>query len=207
MKNIFFALLFTFAAAGAAAQEEPVFSVALSTVSLLLGNYLQVKFTLANAQGENFAEPPFNGFRIVSGPNYASSFSMMNGQVSQSISYTFFLDPLEVGNYYIEPASIRVDGKVLETTPLEVLVVPNPDGTIQQPETGAQRFEFRFDDFGFSPLPDSIPPAQPSKHKKKRKIYTAKRTSEIKVAITPIHCCCANLSLRIVQANNTVTAG
>lgn len=172
MKNMLCAILLFFTAGVAVAQDGPVFSVEISTDSLLLGNYLQVKFTLKNAQGEDFTPPLFEGFRTVSGPNFASSFSMVNGAVTQSVSYSFDLEPLEVGNYYIEPASIRVGEKVLETEPVEVMVVPNPDGVIQQPKTGMQLFEFRFDDFGFSPMtPDSLPPAQPLKKKKKRKIY------------------------------------
>ncbi|MEZ4980116.1 MAG: hypothetical protein R2769_00715 [Saprospiraceae bacterium] len=33
------------------------------------------------------------------------------------------------GSYFIEPASIEVDG-VMETLPLEVNVYPNPDGIV-----------------------------------------------------------------------------
>lgn len=115
------------------AQEAAArFSVEVSTDSLLMDNPLQVRFTLANGDGQDFEAPLFTGFNVVSGPNVSSSISMMNGAVKQSVSYTYLLMPDQVGNYFIEPASIVVDGKVLETLPLEVVVVPNPDG-IRQP--------------------------------------------------------------------------
>lgn len=121
------------------AQSEAVrFTVEVSTDSLLMGNLLQVSFTLENGQGQNFQAPLFTGFSVVSGPNYSSSMSIVNGRTSQRLAYTYQLMPEEVGNYYIEPASIKVDGQVLETAPLEVIVAPNPDGIQQGPPAGGQ---------------------------------------------------------------------
>lgn len=157
MKKVLFigVLLLSFSAL--CAQSEAVrFTVEVSTDSLLMGNLLQVSFTLENGQGQNFQAPYFTGFSVVSGPNYSSSMSIVNGRTAQRLTYTYQLMPQEVGNYYIEPASIKVDGQVLETAPLEVIVAPNPDGIQQGPPAGGQpQLQFGmpglegFEDFGF----------------------------------------------------------
>ncbi len=177
------------------AQEDAKFSVKVSIDSVLYGNYFQVVFSLENAKGQDFQAPAFEDFIVKSGPNMSSSFSMINGDVTQSISYTFYLEPKDIGNYYIQPASIAVGEMMLETEPVEILVVPNPEGVIQkQPEEermseffkgfgpdrmpGFKDFNFDFEEPGFRSLPkDKDPSTQPGKEdktkkkKKKRKTY------------------------------------
>lgn len=154
------------------AQENPTFQIKLPSDSVLMGNYLQVTFQLDGAKGTDFIAPPFEGFHIVSGPNMSSSFQMINGEVSQSMSYSYYLEPKEVGNYYIEPASIRTEGGVVETEPTPILVLPNPDGIIQQPQSMQRQLEFKFDDFAMPPgFEPPVMPRDTVKKKKKRKTY------------------------------------
>lgn len=129
------------------AQDAAQFSVNVSTDSVLLGNYFAVTFSLANGEGEDFVFPEFADFQVVGGPNYATSINIVNGQMSQSLSYTFYLEPREVGEFWLDPASVAVNGTYLETEPILVQVAPNPEGIIQQPQRrtpGIQPFE---DDF------------------------------------------------------------
>lgn len=161
-------------AASCFAQKDPKFTVRVSNDSILLGNSFEATFTLENAQGTNFQMPEFSNFTIVGGPNQSSSFSMMNGEVTQTISYSFFLKPKDIGNFYVEPASIEVDEMVLETQPLEIIAVPNPDGIIQRPKKRGQ--EWNDDFFGRSfdfdmPSTPQPPPTPKTKKKKKRKTY------------------------------------
>jgi len=145
------------------AQDAPKFTVQVGSDSILLGNYFEVKFILENAKGRNFSAPEFENFSIVGGPNQSSSFSMINGEVSQSLSYSYFLQPISEGNFYIEPASIEVDGSFLESAPMEIIVAPNPDGIIQNPNQEQLRNQ---------PLikePWNSKP--PEKREKKRKTY------------------------------------
>lgn len=131
-----------------AQQDEVRFTVEVSTDSLLMGNALQVRFILENGQGQDFQAPYFEGFKVVSGPNYSSSMSIVNGRTTQRLTYTFHLVPEDIGNYYIEPASIKIGEKYLETAPMEVIVFPNPDG-IQQDLPPAQQHMFQFSMPGF----------------------------------------------------------
>ena len=190
MKKILFVFVICYAFANTlSAQEDTRFTASVTMDSILYGNKFKVTFTLENGQGQAFQAPVFPDFHVMSGPNTSSSFSMMNGTVSQSISYTYWLEPKDIGNYYIEPASIEVEGDILETQPIEVMVVPNPDGIIQKEENNSMNpfgnFEFRMDnlfpqDFFTPQMPapkQRITPEEegatpkPKTKKKKRKTY------------------------------------
>ena len=146
--------------------QEATFSVNVSSDSVLLGNYLRVTFLLKNANAQQFDPPTFEDFDVVSGPNTSSSMSVVNGVVSQSVSYSYYVQPRDIGNYYITAASVLVGDKTLETAPVEILVLPNPDGIIQRPQgEHAPRTDF----FGNFPPPRPVTPPVPPK--KKRKIY------------------------------------
>lgn len=160
------------------AQEEAVFSVEVSTDSILLGNYIEVKFQLENANGANFEAPEFEGFKIVSGPNMSSNYSIVNGEVSQSMAYTYYIEPVEVGNYFIAPASIKISDKIIETEPIEVLVVPNPDGIVQEIPSKRERFRSPFDDPFFS-NPRFKEPKDLKKEQEKTKKKTKRKTYKI----------------------------
>lgn len=148
--------------------QEPVFTVQTNYDSLLLGNHLELTFTLENAKDGNFESPTFDGFRLLSGPNYSSMMSIVNGEVSQKKSYTFILEPKDIGNYFIEPSSIEVGDKVLETQPIEIIVLPNPDGIIQEPKNQTDQMDWFFNYSPPSFFRDDEPVTKP---RKKRKIY------------------------------------
>ena len=168
------------------AQNNVRFFVETSSDSVLLGNYIEVTFKLENAKGNQFEAPAFVGFDIVGGPNQSSSISIVNGATTQSVAYSYYLQPKEVGSYFIEPAFIEADGKTLGTEPIEILVADNPDGIIQSPKKksrdlfGDDFFNFQKDDFfgfpkdeffNFPKMPDSKKEEDSKKNKKKRKIY------------------------------------
>jgi len=160
------------------AQDDVKFSVTVSSEEVLLGNYIEVSFSLENASAKNFDAPAFEGFDIVSGPNQSSSFSMVNGVTTQSMTYSYFVKPREVGTFYIEPSFVDVDEENLSTQPLEIRVLENPDGIIQKPQRRQSPqmdfFNFPSDDFFNFPkrkMPRQGEGGQPKKKKKKRKVY------------------------------------
>ena len=146
-KLMFFGMLALLSFDMQAQESAPKFMVEISMDSILLGNYFEVKYTLENGSVDNFVAPDFENFNVVGGPNTSSSMSFMNGAMSQSISYTYYLEPKDIGNFYIQPASVETSGAVLETAPMEVLVVPNPDGITQTPKQRAMPQNPFFNDF------------------------------------------------------------
>ncbi len=174
MKKYLYTLLLALGLSGVMAQEAGTgtFYIEVSTDSLLMDNMLKVTFRLENAKGAEFAPPSFAGFAIVGGPNQSSSVSIMNGAVSQTVSYTYYLEPLAVGNYYLDPAAIKVGDQYLETAPQKIMVVPNPEGIRQEiPESGDDPRSRFFGDWPMlqrpmaPPPPDSLqmPPAKKRK--------------------------------------------
>ena len=175
-------------------QQEAKLTVEVSNDSILLGNYIEVKFTIENAGVTNFEAPNFDGFNIVSGPNQSSSMMINNGQVTQSVAYSYYIEPLAIGNYFIQPAFVDTDEGALESIPLEILVVDNPDGIIEKPQRsnrndffggsdffggdsffGGNDFFNDFFDRGKNPLLQEDKGQENRKHskkkKKKRKLY------------------------------------
>ena len=145
---------------------------------------------IENASVDNFEAPTFEGFTVVSGPNQSSSMMISNGVVKQSIAYSYYIEPQDVGYYFIEPAYVETDKGPLSSIPVEVLVVANPDGIIQQPQGNSRNNFFNNEDFfggdNFfggndffndffnaekNPLLKEGEAVPPKKKKKKRKIY------------------------------------
>ncbi len=147
-----------------AAQQAIGFSQANLTVeisndSILIGNTLSVRFKMENVNGD-FQEPEFENMEIWSGPNVASSFSSINGQVSNSKTYTYILKPLEEGQFVIFPATVEHEGKELSTEPQTIFVYPNP-------EQKKQDNSFEDDNNFFFSVPFDMPGIPEPKEKKK----------------------------------------
>ena len=74
--------------------------VKISSNKIGLNQNLQVNFIM-KGQASNFRPPQFKDFRVISGPNVSSSVQNVNGQVSQSLTYSYYLQPKKVGNFTI----------------------------------------------------------------------------------------------------------
>ena len=124
--------------------QSPIFSVEVSNDTILLGNYFELKFTIENASAEKFEPPKLADFTLLGGPNTSTSMSIINGEVSQTASYAYYLEPVDLGRYTIPPAYVTVNDEVLETPPIDITVSPNPDGIIQRPHGPGKRFDQLF---------------------------------------------------------------
>ncbi len=125
--------------------QEVVFKQELSYDTLLMGNVLEIKYSIENANGD-FQAPEFSDFTIISGPNVSSQFSMINGSVTQSASYSYFLRPNVEGLITIESATLENGENLWSTDPINIVVQPNPDGIIQNPRGYGFRQEIIYSD-------------------------------------------------------------
>ncbi len=113
--------------------QEVKFSASTDAREIIAGNYFQVTFTLENAKGGRFEAPSFEGFDILSGPNRSSQMSIVNGQVSQKISFSYTLTTDNPGSYSIGPARIEVDNGTMESQAVAIQVLPpDPNARSQQ---------------------------------------------------------------------------
>lgn len=128
-----FLLLVGMPLSGVFAQTSS-FSASLEPDTVLWGNLVKVSFTIKNGEAQNFQAPSFVGFDLAAGPNTSSSFRIINGSTSREITYSYYLKPRDIGIVFIDPAYVEIDGVLMETPALEVVIEPNPDGVQQMPE-------------------------------------------------------------------------
>ncbi|MBK8956761.1 MAG: BatD family protein [Saprospiraceae bacterium] len=153
MKKLF---VFAMMISGMVQAQKMEFNVSVSSDTLLLGNYLEVKFEVNNGKGR-FMAPDFQGWTVVSGPNTSSSFSIINGDVKQSSSYSYYLEAGFEGVYTILPAQLETDDGVLKTPEIQIIVLPNPEGIRQHPKNREESKYFM----------DEAPVKTPAKKKRK----------------------------------------
>jgi uncharacterized membrane protein len=100
-----------------------------------------------NGDGSNFIGPNFGALQVLSGPNTSTSSSVqyINGKMQQSYSKTFsyIVQAAGVGDVFISPAKITLNGKVISSNTLNITVVKQAPG--QQGSQGSQNQEKRED--------------------------------------------------------------
>ena len=120
-------LLICFCLPAFIAAQQVNFIATSDAKEIVKGGYVEVSFTLENAEGSSFRPPTFKGFKVVSGPSTSSQISIVNGRRSQKIGYGYTLLATEIGNKSIGAASIKVKGKTYKTRPLSIRVVKGSD--------------------------------------------------------------------------------
>ncbi|MDD2412463.1 MAG: BatD family protein [Bacteroidales bacterium] len=124
-------------------KAQDVSFVASGPGRVAQGAQFRVSYTV-NAQASNFKAPTFRDFNFLGGPNQSTSSNMqiINGQVSQTVqySYTFHLQAVNVGVFEIGEASITVNGQTYRSNKLSVEVVAGnaPAARQQQPQQRQQ---------------------------------------------------------------------
>lgn len=112
--------------------QTPFLAATANKSTIGLNEQLQITYTF-NGAGRSFQGPDLREFNILSGPNQSSNMQYINGQFSQSISFTYYLQARNVGNYKIGPASIEAEGKRIASNVVQVTVVK---GAAQQQKKG-----------------------------------------------------------------------
>jgi hypothetical protein len=113
-------------------------SASVSRNPVAVGEQFQLTFTL-NASGSNFEGPSLSDFFVLSGPNQSSSVQIINGNISQSLSFTYYLQAKSEGQFKIGSASIICNGKKLESPPFTITVVKGQSSSQSQPGQPSQR--------------------------------------------------------------------
>jgi len=112
-------ILFLLCFQGLLAQVQ--FEARVSKTTLGLNERLRIDFVM-NIDGDNFAQPSFDGFRIIAGPSQQVSQSWINGKTSFEKSYSYFLLPNQKGTLVIKQAMIEYNGQIYKTQPIRINV-------------------------------------------------------------------------------------
>ncbi len=93
-----------------------------------VGQRFRVTWEL-NAGGSDFVAPEITDFRVLSGPNQSTSMQYINGSMSQSISFSYVLEPIKEGNFNIGSAKIKANGNIVSSNELTINVVKGATST------------------------------------------------------------------------------
>jgi hypothetical protein len=99
------------------------FTAFVNKDKVALNDNFQVTFKLEGAQSKNITAPSFDDFTVLGAPMTSSSMQFVNGQTTQSVSYSYFLRPKKQGKLTIGSATVTINGKELKTKPLTIEVV------------------------------------------------------------------------------------
>jgi len=108
------------------AASAQTFTASVDNTSVGVNDQFQISFTFSgkDINGiKSFNPPNFNGFMVLSGPNQSTSMSIVNGAVSASATYSYYLQARSTGKFTIGAATINYSGKSFTSQPLEITVV------------------------------------------------------------------------------------
>ena len=111
---------------------------------------VEISFTFSGQDinsATGFKAPDFGGLLVISGPNQSTSMQIINGAVSGSVTYSYYLRPRGMGKFTIGSASINYKGTALRSSPITIEVVkgtppkPNNNGSVVTDNSAAQNQE------------------------------------------------------------------
>lgn len=114
--------------------QEVRFYASVDRNPVQVGQAFNVKFTIENSRG-NVQPPRFDDFDVIFGPSTSSSFQMINGQQSYTMTLSYTLRPKAIGTYTIGSASAQIGSNQLTTEPIEVEVIKSATGATTAPGT------------------------------------------------------------------------
>ncbi len=136
------ALLFSAFVMTNSLAQDGSFSVSVDKNPVSVDDQFTLSFVLTNAGtggGRNLKLPSLDKFRIMMGPSTSTSMQIINGAVSSSATYSYVLQPKEIGKFTIGTASIEAGGATYSSRPITIEVVkaaPRPKQQTQQGATG-----------------------------------------------------------------------
>ena len=105
-----------------ALAQAPFLSGTASKATVGSNEQFQISYTL-NTSGKNFRAPDFSDFLVLSGPNQSTSMQYVNGSFTQSVTFSFILQPKGEGQFKISPATVEVEGKRIASNVINMTVV------------------------------------------------------------------------------------
>lgn len=136
IKKIYILILFISSWASA---QNPAFYAQVSKNRVVTGEVFQIAFTL-NGPGNNLVYPNLKDFNIHAGPNQSQSMSMVNGNISQSTTISFFISAKKEGKITIGAATVMAGGnQKLESAPIIIEVLKGNTAAQGQQQGAAQQ--------------------------------------------------------------------
>ena len=139
MKNLTSIFLFLLLITACAKLSPQSLTASVANTKVGLGDQFEVTFSFNGPDVNNvnnFRSPDFANFMILSGPNQSTNMSIINGAVSGSLSYSYYIQPKSIGTFIIGSASVTYKGTSFKSQPIRIEVVkgsaPPPTAKNQQ---------------------------------------------------------------------------
>jgi hypothetical protein len=120
--------------------QNPAFVASADRTVVGAGEQFEVSFVVSAADvngAKNFRPPTLSPFTVLSGPNQSTNMQFINGQMSGSVSFTYYLYTKQTGKFTIAPATIDYKGTTLKSQPLQIEVAQSkPQAQGKEPDNG-----------------------------------------------------------------------
>ncbi len=113
------------------------FVAQVSKNKVQVGEEFQLVFTL-NTNGGNIRFPDLKDFDVYGGPNQSNNITVINGVMSQSYTFSFFLAAKKEGKLTIGPASVMITNQKVESKPIVIEVTRGAASNSNQAQTNQQ---------------------------------------------------------------------
>jgi hypothetical protein len=121
-------LFFTLSAFG----QNVTFVASADRTTVGSGEQFELSFMVSAPDvngARNFKPPSLNPFTVLSGPNQSTNMQFINGQMSGSVTFTYYLYTRQTGKFTIPPATIEYKGTSLKSQPLLIEVTQGKPAT------------------------------------------------------------------------------
>lgn len=112
----------TFMLIGMMSVQAQELKATVNPAKPVVGRPFQVSFQVSGAQASRLQAPDFGGLQLLGGPSTFANTQIINGQVSQSFSYSYTLRAPKAGTFTIGAATIEVGGESVSSKPISVEV-------------------------------------------------------------------------------------
>ena len=111
--------------------QEVRFSGVVSKNKVAVGEQFRLTYSV-NVSASGFSGPDLSAFDVYSGPNQSSSMQIINGAVSQSLTYYYILAAKKEGKFSIKPAVLSVANGRVKSNEIPIDVIKgNPQQSSQ----------------------------------------------------------------------------
>jgi len=170
-----------------ATAQNGTFVASVDRSSVGTGDRFEVSFTVSGSDVngvKNFKAPNFSPFVVLSGPNQSTNMQFVNGQMSGSVTYTYYLYARQTGKYSIGAASVDYRGTTLQTQPIQIEVVQGKPQTQQKEADASQNVG---DNLFIRALSDKQRVKQGEPVTVTYKLYTRLQVSGYDIAKAPVY--------------------
>ena len=137
MRKIVFLWMALCAMALNAWAEDEVTFTASAPDAVAVGDQFRLSYTINTQKVKDFRAPSIQGFDVLMGPSRSTNVSIINGNRSESITFTYILMATKEGEYTIAGATASAKGNQIISNSVKIKVLP-ADQTSNTGGGGAQ---------------------------------------------------------------------